>query len=151
MNIKNYTSEIDPTVSMAKIEKVLIQVGVSSISKQYKDGICTGITFLLYDKDMGQTIPFFLQAQVMECFKIFSEEYSRPADRNKYKDKILSQANRTAWKILSDWVELQCSMIMLGQAKPLQMFLPFVYDISKEETLYDKVVNRSINLLPSSQ
>ncbi|MDB5199244.1 MAG: hypothetical protein JWO92_1207 [Chitinophagaceae bacterium] len=38
-------------------------------------------------------------------------------------------------------------MILPGQAKPLQMFLPFVYDMKSNETLYDKVSGK-LNLLP---
>ena len=57
-----------------------------------------------------------------------------------------TQANRTAWKVLSDWTEIQCTMILLGQAKPLQMFLPFVYDVKNEETLYDKVINGKMQI-----
>ena len=38
---------------------------------------------------------------------------------------LLQQANKTAWKILSARTEIQCSMILPGHSKPLQMFLPF--------------------------
>jgi hypothetical protein len=149
MNIKNYTSELDPSVSMAKIERVLVEVGASNINKRYKDKICTGITFLIHDEGLRQTIPFHLTAQVQECFNIFWSERVQKTERQK--PAVMQQANRTAWKILADWVELQCSMILLGQAKPLQMFLPFVYDVAKEETFYQKVVSGNINLLPPSQ
>jgi hypothetical protein len=60
---------------------------------------------------------------------------------------LQQQANKTAWKILSDWTDIQCSMILLGQAKPLQMFLPFVYDMKSNETLFDKVSSGKMNLL----
>lgn len=145
MNIKNYTSEIDPSISMAKIEKILIEVGVTDISKKYKDGICTGVTFLLCDKEVNQIIPFHLRAQVEECFKVFWDQRTQKTERQK--PPVMAQANRTAWKILSDWVELQCSMILLGQAKPLQMFLPFIYDIKENETFYEKVVAGKTTLL----
>lgn len=39
-------------------------------------------------------------------------------------------------------------MILLGQAKPLQMFLPFMYDMKTNETLFDKVSNGKVKLLP---
>lgn len=60
--------------------------------------------------------------------------------------QIQQQASRTAWKILSDWTEVQCSMILLGQAKPLQMFLPFMYYMKTNETLFDKVSNGKVKL-----
>jgi hypothetical protein len=145
MNVKNYTSVVEAVSSMANIEKWLIEIGASNINKTYKDKICTGITFLYFDLRMKQTIAFHLKAQVEECFKIFWIERTQKTE--KQKDGVMKQANKTAWKILSDWAEIQCSMIILGQATPLQMFLPFVYDVKNEETLYDKITNGKLNLL----
>lgn len=137
MNIKNYTSTIDASRSMARIEELLVEIGATNINKQYANKVCTGITFLLYDHQLQQTLPFHLKAQVEECFTILWKDVKRP--RPDTRAITQQQANRTAWKILSDWTEVQCSMILLGQAKPLQMFLPFMYDTKNNETLFDKV------------
>lgn len=145
MNLKNYTSSVAPTISMARIEQKLIDVGATSISKQYDGGICRGISFVIFDKRSQQSIAFHLKAQVDECFKVFWNERAR--QHEKYKQQVLDQANKTAWKILSDWVEIQCTMILLKQAEPLQMFLPFVYDMKNNETLYDKVIAGKMPLL----
>ena len=145
MNIKNYTSTVDASRSMAKIEELLVEIGATNINKQYADKICTGITFLLYDQQLQQTLPFHLKAQVEECFTILWKDVKRP--RPETKAILKNQASKTAWKILSDWTEIQCSMILLGQAKPLQMFLPFMYDMKSNETLFDKVSKREIKLL----
>lgn len=146
MNIKNYTSTVDAGRSMAKIEELLVEIGATNINKQYADKICTGITFLLYDQQLQQTLPFHLKAQVEECFTILWKDVKRP--RPDTKDLLKKQAAKTAWKILSDWTEIQCSMILLGQAKPLQMFLPFMYDTKNNETLFDKVSSGKMKLLP---
>ncbi|HMT28792.1 MAG TPA: hypothetical protein PKD91_05885 [Bacteroidia bacterium] len=145
MNLKNYTSSIDASRSMDNIESKLVEIGASNINKKYQDKICTGITFLIYDSGLINTTAFHLTAQVSECFDILFKEVKRPKPETR--KLILDQANRTAWKILSDWTEIQCSMILLGQAKPLQMFLPFIYDIKTEETFYDKVVSGKLKLL----
>lgn len=63
MNIKNYTSTIEASRSMAKIEDLLVEVGATNINKQYADKVCTGITFLLFDKQIQQTLPFHLHGQ----------------------------------------------------------------------------------------
>jgi len=145
MNIKNYTSTIDASRSMARIEELLVEIGASNINKQYKDKVCTGITFLLFDTQLQQTLPFHLKVQVEECTIILWKDIKRP--RAETADLVNKQANRTAWKILSDWTEVQCSMILLGQAKPLQMFLPFMYDTKSDETLFDKVTSGKVKLL----
>ena len=131
---------------MAKIEELLVEIGASNINKKYEEKICTGITFLLFDQQLQQTIPFHLKAQVEECFTILWKDVKRP--RPDTKTTLQAQANKTAWKILSDWTEIQCSMILLGQAKPLQMFLPFMYDMKTNETLFDKVSSGKMKLLP---
>lgn len=45
------------------------------------------------------------------------------------------------------WVEIQCTMVLLGQAEPMQIFLPFVYDMKKNETFYQKVLSGKPTLL----
>jgi hypothetical protein len=130
---------------MARIEELLVEIGASNINKKYEDKICTGITFLLYDQQLQQTLPFHLKAQVEECFLILWKDVKRP--RHDTRELLRKQASKTAWKILSDWTEIQCSMILLGQAKPLQMFLPFVYDLKTEETFFDKVSAGKIKFL----
>jgi len=60
---------------------------------------------------------------------------------------LQQQAMRTAWKILSDWTEIQCSMILLKQAAPLQMLLPFIYDMKTQETLNEKITTGKVKLL----
>jgi hypothetical protein len=99
---------------------------------KYTARICTGVTFLLHDQQLQQTLPFHLKAQVDECFEVLWKEVKRP--RPDTKEQLKKQAAKTAWKILSDLTEIQCSMILLGQAKPLQMFLPYVYDMKTNET-----------------
>lgn len=146
MNIKNYTSSIEASRSMARIEELLVEIGATNINKQYENKICTGITFLLYDLQLRQTLPFHLKAQVEECFTILWKDVKRP--RPDTKDLLKKQAAKTAWKILCDLTELQCSMVLLGQASPLQMFLSSVYDTKNNETFYDKVTSGKMKLLP---
>lgn len=145
MNIKNYTSSTPASQSISKIENALVQIGASNINKVYENKICSGINFLFYDTKLQRTFVFNLRAQVKECFEIFWKDVKRP--RADTKEKTLDQANRTAWKIVSDLVELQCANILLGQATPLQMFLSNTFDPASQETLYDKVMNGKAKLL----
>jgi hypothetical protein len=130
---------------MGRIEELLVEIGATNINKQYKDKICLGITFLLFDPQLQQTLAFHLAAQVEECFTVLWKQVKRPQSNTR--DMLMKQASRTAWKILSDWTEIQCTMILLKQAKPLQMFLPFVYDLQSNETLVYKDTTVKLKLL----
>ena len=148
MNLKNYTSTVPASTSMARIEKCLVSAGATDISKKYSEGICTGITFRMV---ITGHVPMFFQlpAKIEPCFNVLWKEIKRPqADT---KQKIREQAERTAWKIIADWVEIQLSMIMLEQAEPLQVFLPYCYNPAKEQTFYEQLKQTNFKgLLPSS-
>lgn len=135
MNIKNYTSEVPATTSMGKIEQALVQAGATDISKKYENGIFVAIRFRMPINN----IPMFfeLPARVENCFKVLFKEVKRPQPDTK--TRVRQQAERTAWKIVSDWVQIQLSMILLDQAEPMQVFLPFVWDPKTEKTFFEQV------------
>ena len=148
MNLKNYTSTVPAVTSMGRIEKALVSAGATNISKTYEDQVCTAITFRMIIKDH---VPMFFQlpAKVEPCFKVLYAEVKRP--RPDTKRLIREQAERTAWKIIADWVEIQLSMIMLEQAEPLQVFLPYAFDPESNMTFYDRLKEKGFKaLLPSS-
>jgi hypothetical protein len=62
---------------------------------------------------------------------------------NSYKKKTKAdfrdQAERTAWKIVQDWVEVQMSMIQTKQAEFLQVFLPYVWDERLRTTFFEQI------------
>ncbi len=78
MKIKNYTSTVPVSSSMANIEKWLIEIGATNINKHYENKICRSITYLLFDSATNQTICYNIKAQVDECFKILWKEVKRP-------------------------------------------------------------------------
>lgn len=135
INLKNYTSTVPAMTSMARIEQCLVKAGATDISKKYKNEVCRAITFRMLVND--QPLFFQLPAKVDKCFDVLWKEVKRPnADT---KQNTINQAERTAWKIVSDWVDIQLSMILLEQADALQIFLPYVYDPQTETTFYDKL------------
>lgn len=143
MNLKNYTSTVPAITSMGRIEKCLVAAGATDISKKYKDQVCTAITFRM----MVNNIPMFFQlpAKVEACFEVLWGEVKRPKPETR--QNIREQAERTAWKIVSDWVEIQLSMIQLEQAEPLEVFLPYVYDPVKDQTFYKRLQENNFKLL----
>jgi len=134
-DIKNYTSGIPVEQSIMRIEKALVRAGATHIAKTYEDGETSGILFQLKVKE--QFITFKLPAKAEAVIEVFAKSVKRP--RKDTMKNIRNQANRTAWKILHDWVEIQCTMVLLEQAENIEVFLPYVYDMNKEQTLFEKM------------
>ncbi len=136
MKLKNYTSELPAWKSINKIETCLVLAGATDISKKYENGNCIAITFRICVKN--QHIVFFkLPAKVAHCFNVFWNQRTQKTERQKA--GVMEQAERTAWKIVCDWVEIQLSMIQLEQAEPMQIFLPYAYDPATDQTFFEKL------------
>lgn len=136
MNIKNHTSGVPSDRSVNLIEHRLIGAGATHIAKIY-DGEpkrLKGITFQIPLN--GVPLLFKLPAKTESVFKVLWAEVRRPQPNTK--KNIEDQAERTAWKILADWVDIQISMIKLDQAEFIEVFLPYSYDPRKDQTLFEK-------------
>jgi len=130
MQIKNYTSGIDASTTIAKIENKLVRAGASHINKTYdQKGNITALIFRI-DGVNGKTWPVKVPANVQACFEALWKDHCRihPRAREHTKSQIYDQAHRTAWKLVQDWVEVQVSMIAMRQAEFLEVFLPYVWD-----------------------
>lgn len=142
-NIKNYTSGVAADRSVSKIEQTLVDLGATNISKQYIDGKLAAISFLILVN--GNTVPFKLPARVDKVREALRKSYKRistPALR-----KITEQADRTAWKIVSDWVEIQATLIRLEQAEFLEVFLPYAYKIEQDQTFFERLKSTNYKAL----
>jgi len=52
-----------------------------------------------------------------------------------------------AWKIILDWVEVQIALIELSQVEFLEVFMPYLYDYSTEQTYFEKVKSNNYKTL----
>lgn len=147
--IKNYTSSISSSRSITFIESQLIKHGAHQILKTYdSDGRVASLCFMI--KIEGRDMPFKLPARVEECEKVLRANLTSRA-RPETRRKIPEQAERTAWKILSDWVEAQMALIQLSQVEILEVFLPYVFDSTKDMTFFETLKERKYKgLLPSA-
>ena len=146
--IKNYTSEISAATSISKIEHFLSSAGATDISKAYANNECVSIKFRIV---VDQTPRFFeLPAKVEAVYNIFMSQKVKKNDPI-VKRAAAEQARRTAWKIISDWVEIQITMIKMEQAEVAQVFLPYAYDPQSDTTLYERIKKGGYKLLTNSQ
>src|SRR5574343_1267827 len=112
MNLKNYTSSVPVERSVMNIEHHLVRAGAGHIAKSYDtNGVLTGITFQIVKGNVNTV--FKLPAKWEKCFEVMFKEVRKP--RPETRERVKEQAQRTAWKILHDWVEIQVSLIQLEQ------------------------------------
>ena len=141
MPLKNYTSNVPASHSIGWIENKLIRHGARQILKEYAvDGRLGSIAFII--EAHGIELPFKLPARIAECEKVLKGECRRP--RKETFKRIAEQAERTAWKILADWVDAQMAMIELAQVDLLEVFLPYLFDRSKQQTFYQQLQAKGI-------
>ena len=137
--LKNYTSDVPVAVTISRIEAVLIRVGVSGITKEYgPQGETCALTFHI---SLGETrVAIRLPANKEQALNALWDDYRQKHPRGRMSRKdFAQQAERTAWKLMQDWCEVQLSLIQVKQAEFLEVFLPFVWDGGKRQTFYDQI------------
>lgn len=144
MNLKNYTSTVSVINSINKIEHRLAQAGASLISKVYDKDRPIGMLFQLMIN--GNPITYRLPAKTEKVFDYMKLQRKKPPTRVQL-DAIKQQADCTAWKILSDWVDIQVSLIELDQAQPTEIFLPYTFDHKSSMTFYERLKENNFKLL----
>lgn len=134
INIKNYTSSIGVDSSISRTEKILVSIGATNIMKQYDpDGRVAVLAFSI--KQGENDIPFRLPAKVDQVKKLFLSQYKYRPTKSQIK-VCEEQAQRTAWKNICEWVSLQATMIQLDQVEVVEVFMPYMYNLQKGQTLY---------------
>jgi hypothetical protein len=142
--IKNYTSEVPASRSVNHIEDRLVKHGAKNILKIYnEDKKLSGVAFIVSIN--GKEMPFRLPARIERVEKHLRESILRP--RKGTLEKVKDQAERTAWKLLSDWVDIQMSLIELDQVELLEVFLPYIYDYEKERTFFEGMKSDGFKML----
>jgi hypothetical protein len=132
IRLRNYTTEVPASRSIENIEKLLVAAGASNIMKGYESGNCISISFILTVNSMK--VPFQLPAKVQKVYMWLKKEYP-----TRKQPVLQAQAERIAWKLQHEWLHLQLSLNEIDQAELLELLLPYVYDVQRNETFYSKI------------
>jgi hypothetical protein len=148
MVLKNYTSQVPASRSIAAIEAKLAHHNAHQILKKYDERKrVSAIAFIV--KVNGADLPFQLPARVKQCEQVLRAQVRRPQPGTF--ERIKAQAERTAWKIVSDWIDAQMAMIELSQVEFMEVFLPYVYDVANDQTYFERLKEHGFKaLLPSA-
>lgn len=145
MGLKNYTSKVPASQSIRYIEGKLVSKGATQIAKTYDpQQRVDRLRFSL--RVDGRDILFNLPAQIENCEKVMERSLSSRA-LAETRRKVPAQAERTAWKILSDWVDAQMAMIELAQVDVMEVFLPYVCDPKTGRTFFEQLKEQNFKAM----
>lgn len=135
MNIKNYTSSVSADQSITQIERVLVKMGARNIAKEY-DGFGK-VDAILFSIPRGESVvPIKLPARRAAIKKVLLSQYKRTPSKVQ-EENATQQADRTAWRNVKDWVEIQATMIELDQVEILEVFMPYIYNLAEKKTVFE--------------
>lgn len=149
LNIKNYTSTVAVSQTIARIEAKLAAAGASEIVKIYgPDQSVWALRFKLNFE--GRIFTVQLPADADACFQTMWRQHNLKSRRvhSSAKARIKDQALRTAWKLVQDWVDVQISLIVMKQAEWLQVFMAYLYDGNSGQTYYQLTKSGGFKQLP---
>ena len=143
----NYTSGIPAARSVAYIEQKLVDYGASNIVKRYTPE--KKLSSIMFQIPRGEQLyPVVLPARIAAVEKTLRKaRSSRRHLTTDMEQRLQEQAERTAWKILADWVDVQFAMIALEQAEFLEVFLPFLYDPKRDQSFFEVIRDGNFKLL----
>ena len=141
MPILNYTTTVDAYKTASEIEYMLMRHNVKSIMKDYDGERIVSMSFLI---DTGsRKVPVKMPVRTDECQRVLKKE-KQSSPRKQIKDTI-DQAERVAWRILKDWVEVQMALLDIKMVTAEEIFLPYIVDQSGR-TIYEMLEEKQFLL-----
>lgn len=144
MNIKNYTSSVPVERTVSRIEQLIAEAGASNVAKSYEAGKLVALCFKAMVR--GKLLTIRLPVNTDAVYRVMCSGVKKP--RAGTIERLQQQAERTSWKLMQDWVEVQLALIKMGQAEFVQVFLPYIW--SGTETFYDAMLRTNFKALPES-
>lgn len=139
MPLLNYTSSVPVDRTIGQMHKLLAAHGANMIATTYVDGAAAGLSFRI-DGAHGQR-SFTLPVDVAATHQVLREEAAAKQMRGGYATR--AQAERTAWRVVKDWLEAQFALIETGMATTEQIFLPYLM-VDERTTLYQRYVEHDL-------
>ena len=135
MPLLNYTTKIPAEQTAAGIMSILVRKGATDILTHYGPaGMDTA------NGPMGFSLPINADA----VFQILTRDRvmkTNPAAR-------MQQANRTAWRIIKEWILAQMALIETEMVTVEEVFLPYM--LTGKQNLYQALSNGDLKMLPGA-
>jgi hypothetical protein len=138
--LKNYTTGICWDKTVLEIERMLVEFGATGIMKEYGEfGVVNALSFKIPVND--RPLAYRLPCNYENAQATMKAQGLLP---KKDLDAARVQAANTTWRIIKDWLHAQLSLVAIGQAKPQEVFLPYMSN--GRTTLFQMMEKRGFNL-----
>lgn len=143
--IKNFSTEIPVSRTIAEIEKMLTKYGATAIMKEYDGETPIMLIFAIVTKhgQMGVRLPIHPD----KVLAVFKKQVSDGLLPRKYwnGDWANAQAHRVAWRIIKDWLDAQITLLNIEMVKLEEIFLPYIYSDKLKMTVYEMLEQKKFN------
>ena len=141
MALLNYSTTVDAYKTVAEIEQMLVKHGAKSIMKSYEGEDVTSLSFLI---DTGNgNIPVKLPVRLDDVLQVLTEQKKAHPKANIKATR--EQANRVAWRILKDWIEVRMALLDMKMVKFEEIFLSYI-ETADGKTIYEKLEEKQFLL-----
>ena len=131
----NYTTVIDPAKSAGECVAMLAAHGVTGIGQTFDGkGLPMGLTFQIATPWGPRR--YSLPINVKGTEKALAKAYQRRDIAMRYTG--LDQAQRVAWRVMKDWLEVQLALIQAGVAELDQVMLPYMHTDDAGTTVWER-------------
>jgi hypothetical protein len=127
----NYTSGVAATKTAAEIQQLLAAHGAAAVMVRYVERAPAAVSFTLSGPHGDRA--FTLPVDVDAMFASLKEQGRRREIPPRYATR--EQAERTAWRVVKDWLAAQVALVAAGMAALDQVMLPYLH-VDGETTLY---------------
>lgn len=135
--IKNYTTTVSANQTVSEIEAILVKHGARGIAKQYDlNGNIEAVVFSI-QSSQGE-LAFKLPCKFEKLHKRLLELRKKQLINIPWgKLNNNTHAINVGWRIIKDWIDAQLSLIQIEMVELNQVFLPYAYNRSTDQTLYE--------------
>jgi len=134
----NYTTSIDADKTASECVAILARHGASRVSIDFDQGKPGGLAFSI---ETPHGLRFFMLPANPDGVYSALVKYSR-SGRIPPRYATREQAERTAWRVMKDWLEAQLALIEAQIVELEQVMLPYLIVSDEGQTLYQRYLDQ---------
>ncbi len=96
----------------------------------------------------GSEMLLDMPVRVDPVYQIFAKRSKKTWFSTSEKINMREKAERVAWRQLLRWTQAQVAMIQTGMVQPGEVFLAYMFDPGKSQTLFESMMETQFKALP---